>query len=103
MKKVVILDPQADKEFCKLEDDVQDEFLSLIKMLTENGKLEYPDGKKIDKQLFEARVKIKNIYRGFYAYIRNNQIVILHLFQKKTQKTPLRNLKLAHKRLKIYE
>lgn len=59
--------------------------------------------KKINHKLFEIRVKVKNIYRAFYAYKNLNDVIILHIFNKKTQKTPLKDIKLATIRLKNYE
>lgn len=103
MRKNVFIDPLAKKELHQFERIVQKEFSALFDALETKGKLDYPDAKKVDKYLFEIRVKVHNIYRGFYAYIENDQIVVLHIFQKKTQKTPLQNLKTAHKRLKQYD
>lgn len=59
--------------------------------------------KKIGRNLFEIRVKVNGEYRGFYAYVLNNVIVILHFFKKKSQKSPLRDLRLAERRLNDYK
>jgi phage-related protein len=40
-----------------------------------------------------------NIYRLLYAFLSGRRILILHGFQKKTQKTPRRDIELAEKRL----
>lgn len=51
--------------------------------------------------LFEMRIRDEtDIARVFYCTITRTEIVILHSFIKKTQKTPDRELKLARKRLK---
>ena len=58
---------------------------------------------KVTKELFEIRVTRGGIYRGFYAYLRGRYIVILHFFQKKTQKTPKSEIEKALKIKKEYE
>ncbi len=51
--------------------------------------------------LFEIRAKGKEgIGRSFFAIVVNNEIVILHSFIKKSQKTPKKELEKARKRLK---
>ncbi|MDO8658731.1 MAG: type II toxin-antitoxin system RelE/ParE family toxin [Candidatus Levybacteria bacterium] len=49
------------------------------------------------------RIKLQGEYRSLYAYIGELNIVILHFFRKKTQKTPIKNLELAQRRLRLYE
>lgn len=39
-------------------------------------------------------------YRMAYVLVRSDEMVILHAFRKSTQKTPLRDLELAEKRMK---
>ena len=103
MKKKIYYDKSAEKEFSKFNKKIQDEFHSFFKILEEEGKLEFPEGKKVTKNLFEIRIKFKGEYRGFYAYVEKADIIILHFFKKKTQRTPLKNLKTAQRRLKQYE
>ena len=51
--------------------------------------------------LFELRVKSKEgIARVFYCTKIGKRIVMLHVFVKKTQKTPQKELKLASQRMK---
>lgn len=75
----------------------------MIEILKTEGKLELPKGKKIDRNLFEIRVKVGGEYRGFYAYILDDVVLILHFFKKKSQKSPLRSLRLAERRLYEYK
>lgn len=50
--------------------------------------------KKLDKNLYELRSKVSNnIQRVIYFHYENNRYVITHGFTKKTQKTPLKELK----------
>ncbi|MBU1323588.1 type II toxin-antitoxin system RelE/ParE family toxin [Patescibacteria group bacterium] len=99
----VFIDDRANKELCQFSLLIQVKFKALFKLLKLKGRLEFPDSKKLDKKLYEIRVKFQGEYRGFYAYIQKNSAIILHCFQKKTQKTPLKNLKTARRRLKFYE
>ena len=103
MKKRIYLDKQAKKELRQFPEKVQIKFEAYIIRLRQQGKLEFPESKKINNKLFELRVKIKNTYRGFYTYLGKTYIIILHFFKKKAQKTPLKNLKTAQRRLRQYE
>jgi phage-related protein len=103
MKKNVFFDKRAKEELQKFSYDVQFEFGVYIKILEEEGKLDYPHAKKITKELFEIRVKVQGEYRGLYVYIGESDIIILHCFSKKTQKTPIKDLQISQKRMKYYE
>ncbi len=67
------------------------------------GRLEYPNGKKIGKNLFEIRIKVGGIYRGLYVYLVDDVTVILYFFNKKTQKTPSKDILVSERRRKEYE
>ncbi|GEO78027.1 type II toxin-antitoxin system RelE/ParE family toxin [Companilactobacillus mindensis] len=50
--------------------------------------------KKLDKNLYELRSKVSNnIQRAIYFHYEKNSYVITHGFTKKTQKTPLKELR----------
>ena len=103
MKKNIFLDKNAEKELREFDEEVQLEFEAYFKILEIEGKLDFPSARKVSKDVFEIRFKLKGEYRGFYAYVRKSDIVILHFFRKKTQKTPIKDLELARRRLKLYE
>lgn len=103
MKKRVTFHTLARREFARFDLPVQEDFDAYIDLLAEQGRLTFPDARKISKNLFEVRVEHDGAYRGFYAYVRGNMIVMLHFFQKKAQKTPQRNIITAQKRAKYYE
>lgn len=103
MKKNVFVDKNAQKELREFGEEVQLEFEAYFKILELEGKIDLPHAKKVAKDLFEIRVKLQGEYRGFYAYVGKLDIVILHFFRKKTQKTPIKDLELAQRRLKQYE
>ena len=103
MKKEIFFDTNALKELQELNSEVQKEFQAYIVILSLEGKLEFPEARKVTKDIFEIRVAREGAFRGFYAYLKGNYIIMLHFFQKKTQKTNLRNVKVAQQRLKKYE
>ena len=103
MKKNIFVDKNAEKELREFSEEVQLAFEAYFKILELEGKLDFPQAKKITRDLLEIRVKFQGEYRGFYAYIGKLDIVILHFFRKKTQKTPIKDLELAQRRLKQYE
>ncbi|MBU0974233.1 type II toxin-antitoxin system RelE/ParE family toxin [Patescibacteria group bacterium] len=82
--------------------EVRAKFNDLFEILSKEGKLEMPFAKKIGNELLEIRVKHRGQWRAIYAYILKNQVIILSAFQKKTQKTPKKELTKALKRLKRY-
>ena len=103
MKKNIFLEKNAERELRDFSEEVQLEFEAYIKILGLEGKLDFPHAKKIGGNLFEIRIKVQGEYRSLYAYIGKLDIVILHFFRKKTQKTPIKDLELAQRRLKLYE
>lgn len=102
MKKAIFYDKNSLGELHGLDKDIQKDFLAYVNILKMEGKLGFPEARKVTKNLFEIRVIRESSYRGFYAYVKKDYIVILHFFNKKTQKTPLKNIKVAQNRLKKY-
>ena len=103
MKKNIFVDKNAEKELRDFSEEVQLEFEAYFKILELEGKLDFPSARKVTKDIFEIRIKLKGEYRGFYAYIGELDIVILHFFRKKTQKTPIKDLEVAQRRFRLYE
>lgn len=53
--------------------------------------------------LWEVRVEYAgNIYRVLATFAKNNRVVLLHAFQKKSQKTPRQDMEIALRRQKRY-
>ena len=72
----------------------------LIGILQEKGPFLYmPYSKKITANIHELRIRSKQEIRIFYTFKRN-VIYLLHIFQKKTQKTPPREIETAKERLR---
>ena|SRR5258706_10467781 len=100
-KKLIILE-SAQKELVEFSERVQLSFEKRFSTLRIEGRLEYPDARKLTEDLFEIRIKVDGAYRSIYAYFGKEQIIIVHCFQKKTQKTPGKHIKLAERRLLGY-
>ena len=63
-----------------------------------------PHTRALRKSLFELRLKSnEGIGRVFFGVLENRRIVMLHLFMKKTEKTPLKEMELALRRLKEWK
>ncbi len=60
-----------------------------------------PHVKHIEGKLWELRAKgAEGIARGFYVTVTGRRVVVLHVFVKKSQKTPRSALVKARERLK---
>lgn len=63
-----------------------------------------PYVKHLEGKLWEMRLKGRNgIARSIYVTATGKRVVVLRTFIKKTQKTPLREMKLARERAKEIE
>lgn len=63
-----------------------------------------PHVKHIDGKLWELRAKApEGIARGLYVAVTGRRIVILHVFVKKSQRTPRNALALAYRRMNEVE
>lgn len=73
---------------------------SAIELLEINGPfIKPPYMKKLLPNLYELRIKSKVAVRVFYSP-KTNVYYLLHAFVKKTQKTPIKELKIAIDRMK---
>ncbi|MEK7168894.1 MAG: type II toxin-antitoxin system RelE/ParE family toxin [Patescibacteria group bacterium] len=72
-----------------------------IDLLKEQGPiLPMPYSKKIIDNIYELRIRGNQEIRIFYTF-NKKQIYFLHLFQKKSQKTPPKELKIAIDRFNV--
>ncbi|MGJ0579974.1 type II toxin-antitoxin system RelE/ParE family toxin [Xenorhabdus bovienii] len=66
-----------------------------------NLSLGEPHTKAMGKGLFEIRAKAQEgIGRGLFCYLQGSNIIVLHVFVKKSQKTPKKDLELAYERMR---
>ena len=90
------------KEFLEsLDLKTQVRFDWAMKLLREqNTRAHEPLVKHIEGKLWELRrASNGNIYRVMYFFFNGRRIVFVHGFQKKTQKTPRREIETAEKRM----
>ncbi len=92
----------VEKSVLDLPDGLLARYLRLTDLMQEFGpNLGLPHTKAIKDGLFELRIKSKEgIARAFYCTVINKRIFMLHVFIKKSQKIPKKELKLAMSRLK---
>ena len=78
--------------------------VGLLQILQEKGNLlREPYSKHLDNGIFEIRGKVgTNIKRVLYFFYYDNKIILTNGFVKKTNKTPVNEIKLAKMRRKVY-
>lgn len=75
--------------------EIKTKFGKLVRLLINNGPLlRPPQSKKIAKDLYELRSSGNDPLRIFYTS-KNKIYYLVHIFKKKSQKTPPRELKTA--------
>ncbi len=79
--------------------------VGLLELLEEKGnQLREPYSKLIDDGIFEIRCKVgNNITRLLYFFYYKGKIILTNGFVKKTQKTPLEEIKVAKARRTDYK
>lgn len=86
--------------------DIRARFQRIVELIQSHG-LEHvrePYVKHLEGPLWEMRMKGKDgIARAVYVTAVGKRIVIVHVFVKKTQKTPRREIEIALKRAKEVE
>jgi phage-related protein len=98
-KKRLVLLPEV-LEFLQGEGTaVQIKFWVIAEELERDGQLFMPHGRKLERNLFEIRVnEPEDAIRVFYVYEGVSQLFGVHAYKKGTQKTPLKELRLARSR-----
>jgi len=93
---------KVDEELAKLPPKIQARMIRLLELMEKHGaNLGEPHTKSLGGELFEIRAKAKEgIGRGIFCYMQGKRIIILHVFVKKDQKIPKKDLELANERLK---
>lgn len=85
-----------------LESEIVSRYIRLTELMCEYGpNIGMPHTKPLDRGLFELRLKGREgIARVMYCTLIDKEIYMLHVFIKKTDKIPLKELQLAKKRMK---
>jgi len=100
---VETLDDRVDAEIEALPPALQARLIRLMEMVESVGldRLREPHVKHIEGKMWELRAKAsEGIARGLYVTLTGRRVVILHVFMKKTQKTPSAALRIARERMK---
>lgn len=98
----VVTHEDVDAEILALPPGLQARLVRLLETVESLGleRMREPHVKHLEGKLWELRVKAsEGIARGIYVAISGRRVVVLHVFVKKTQKTPLRALEIARARL----
>jgi phage-related protein len=91
--------------FQSLSKDVQEKFVYLFRLMQTTQRIPEKFLKHIEgtKGLYEMRVMVgTNIYRAFCIFDKGNLVILFNGFQKKTQKTPSKEIELAERLMKEY-
>lgn len=93
---------EVQEEIMSLPDTLQARYIGLTQRMVEHGPhLGLPHTEAFGSGLFELRLKgAEGIARVFFCMMVKQEIVMLHSFIKKTQKTPQKELNIARLRMK---
>jgi phage-related protein len=97
---VAFLD-EALPEFERLPADIRARFQRIIAMVREEGlsALVMPYARPVKGRLWEMRAKGKDgIARGLYVAVTGRRVMLVRFFEKKVQKTPQDEIRIALKR-----
>lgn len=93
----------VDAEIEALPPGLQARLIRLLESIETIGleRLREPHVKHLEGKLWELRAKAsEGIARGIYVTVTGRRVVVLHVFVKKSQKTPPAALNLARERMK---
>ena len=92
-----------ERELGALAQDVRARFLRIAELIERHGPsaVREPYVKQLEGKLWEMRMKGKDgVARAIYITARGERVVVVHVFVKKTQKTPMNALDTARARAK---
>ena len=93
----------VDTEIAALPVALRARLVRLLEMIENVGleALRAPHVKHLDGKLWELRVRADSgIARGIYVTAATRRVVVLHVFEKKSRKTPRRALATARERMR---
>ena len=105
IREIVFYKDYFDDFFESLTQKVKNKIDEVLFMMTILDRVPAKFFKSIEgiKGLFEIRIEYEsNIYRIFCCFDKENLVVLFNGFQKKTQKTPTKELEKAEKIMKEY-
>lgn len=105
IREIVFYKNYFDDFFNPLNEKVKDKIDEVLFMISivERIPKKFFDKMEGTKGLFEIRIEYQsNIYRIFCCFDKGNLVVLFNGFQKKTQKTPKKEIEKAEKIMKEY-
>lgn len=103
-RKIIAYKHYYEDFFNSLDEGTQEKVLYGMLMLKKLDRLPVKYVKAIRDGLYELRILWQgNIYRIFFCFDKGNIVVLFQGFQKKTQKTPEKEIEKALKLKKEYE
>ena len=97
-RKIIAYKDYFNTFFANLDKGTQDKILYVLMLLRTQDRLPTKFIKAIRDGLFEVRIEYNsNIYRIFFVFDGNKIVVLFNGFKKKTQKTPVNEIKKALK------
>ncbi len=103
MPWTVTLIPEAEAELLAMPADIQARFLHIAELLETFGphQVGMPHVRPLEGKLWEMRMTGRDgISRAIYVARTGQRLAVLHVFIKKTQKTPRKAMETAHARLR---
>jgi phage-related protein len=100
---VQFLDEEVQLALSALPRDIRASFERIVHLIQANGldRVHEPYVKHLEGKLWEMRMKGKDgIARAAYVTAVGHRVVVVHVFVKKTQKTPRREIETALRRAK---
>ena len=100
---VEFLDEKVEALLETFPEDIQASFLRIVYLIESKGleRLREPYVKHLEGSLWEMRMKGKSgIARAAYVTAVGRRVVVVHVFGKKTEKTPRHEIEIALKRAK---
>ena len=100
---VVFLDEQVKASLDVLPEDIRVSFDRILELIRTKGleRVREPYVKHLDGPLWEMRLKGRDgIARACYVTAVGKRVVVVHVFVKKTEKTPRHEIMMAMKRAK---
>jgi phage-related protein len=99
--RVEFLDDRVVTALETLPLDIQASFLRIARLIESEGlhRVREPYVKHLEGPIWEMRLKGKDgIARAAYVTAKGQRMVVVHVFSKKTQQTPRREIEIALKR-----
>ena len=101
--RVEFLDAGVEAELEAMPKDIVASFLRIVDMIEKHGleRMREPYVKHLEGPVWEMRMKGRDgIARAAYVTATGRRVVVVHVFPKKTQKTPRREIQTALRRAK---